>query len=297
MIYYEMKKNTYEKRTKIANDVMNYIYKYIDTDINIEDLSIELKVSKFHLHRIFKDEFGKNIYESIKSIRLQKASNLLITNKYSTITDIANMCGYSSQTSFLRAFKERFFMTPKMWKSGGYKEYSNKIVEKLIKADDNIDFSYIEPVIVKMPEIKAYYIRHQGYDKSIKKTWQKLQTWIYTNDIQEYKQMALHHDNPIITPLEECQYIAMVILENENQDLENLSLPTLNIPKGIYAKFPLSGKYGDVIKLIQWVYHTWLIDSGYETTPNPSYTIYKKNHFLSSDEEFELDFYLPIKYV
>lgn len=292
-----MKKNTYEKRTKIANDVMNYIYKYIDTDINIEDLSIELKVSKFHLHRIFKDEFGKNIYESIKSIRLQKASNLLITNKYSTITDIANMCGYSSQTSFLRAFKERFFMTPKMWKSGGYKEYSNKIVEKLIKPDDNIDFSYIEPVIVKMPEIKAYYIRHQGYDKSIKKTWQKLQTWIYTNDIKEYKQMALHHDNPIITPLEECQYIAMVILENENQDLENLSLPTLNIPKGIYAKFPLSGKYGDVIKLIQWVYHSWLINSGYETTPNPSYTIYQKNHFLSSDEEFELDFYLPIKYV
>jgi AraC family transcriptional regulator len=292
-----MKKSTYEKRAKIANDVMNYIYKYIDTDINIEDLSIELKVSKFHLHRIFKDEFGKNIYESIKSIRLQKASNLLITNKYSTITDIANMCGYSSQTSFLRAFKERFFMTPKMWKRGGYKEYSNKMVEKIIKIDDNIDFSNIEPVIVKMPEIKAYYIRHQGYDKSIKKTWQKLQTWIYTNDIKEYKQMALHHDNPIITPLEECQYIAIVTLDNENQDLENLSLPSLTIPKGIYAKFPLSGKYGDVIKLIQWVYHTWLIDSGYETTPSPSYTIYQKNHFLCSDEEFILDYYLPIKYV
>ena len=296
-----MKKNTYEKRTKIANDAMNYIYKYIDTDINIDDLSIELNISKFHLHRIFKDEFGKNIYESIKSIRLQKASNLLITNKYSTITDIANMTGYSSQTSFLRAFKERFIMTPKMWKSGGYKEYSNKIVEKILNPnnliDKNIDFSKIEPSIVKMPELKAYYIRHQGYDISIKKTWQKLQTWIYTNDLKDYKQMALHHDNPIITPLEECQYIAMIVLENENGSLENLSLPTLNIPKGIYAKFSLSGKYGDVIKLIQWVYHTWLIQSGYETTTNPSYTIYYKNHFLSSDEEFILDYYLPIKYV
>ena len=28
-----MKKSTYEKRAKIANDVMNYIYKYIDTNI------------------------------------------------------------------------------------------------------------------------------------------------------------------------------------------------------------------------------------------------------------------------
>jgi AraC family transcriptional regulator len=290
-----MKKSTHEKRAKIANDVMNYIYEYIDTDINIDELSIELKVSKFHLHRIFKEEFGKNIYESIKSIRLQKASNLLITNKYSTITDISNMCGYSSQTSFLRAFKQRFEMTPKIWKNGGYKEYSNKIVEKITNQNKCITIFNIEPVIVKMPEIKGYYIRHQGYDISIKKTWQKLQTWIYTNDIKEYKQMALHHDNPIITPLEECQYIAIVTLENET--LKDVSLPSLIIPKGIYAKFSLSGKYGDVIKLIQWVYHYWLIDSGYETTPSPSYTIYQKNHFLSSDEEFILDYYLPIKYV
>ena len=292
-----MKKDTYEKRAKIANDVMNYIYKFIDTNINIDELSMELNISKFHLHRIFKDEFGKNIYESIKSIRLQKASNLLITNKYSTITNIAQMTGYSSQTSFLRVFKERFEMTPKEWKNGGYKEYSNKIVEKFSTNSQIIDFSKIEPIIVKMPEMKGYYIRHKGYDKSIKKTWQKLQTWIYTNDIKEYKQMALHHDNPIITPLEDCQYIAIVVLENEEEQLKDLSLPTLIVPKGIYAKFSLSGKYGDVIKLIQWAYHTWLIQSGYETTTNPSFTVYHKNHFLSDDGLFDLDFYLPIRYV
>lgn len=290
-----MKKNTYEKRAKIANDVMNYVYKFIDTNINIDELSLELNVSKFHLHRIFKDEFGKNIYESIKSIRLQKASNLLITNKYSTITDISQMTGYSSQTSFLRAFKQRFEMTPKDWKNGGYKEYSNKIVEKITNQNENSVGFDITPSIVKMPEIKGYYIRHQGYDRSIKKTWQKLQTWIYTNDIKEYKQIALHHDNPIITPLEECQYIAIVSFEND--ELDDVTLPSLIIPKGIYAKFSLSGKYGDVIKLIQWVYHYWLIDSGYETTTNPSYTIYHKNHFLSDDEEFVLDYYLPIRYV
>jgi AraC family transcriptional regulator len=291
-----MKKVTYEKRARIANDVMNYIYKYIDTNINIDELSLELNISKFHLHRIFKDEFGKNIYESIKSIRLEKAANLLITNKFSTITDISKMTGYSSQTSFLRAFKQRFNMTPKEWKNGGYKDYSNRIVEKISLSSDFLDFSNIEPTIVKMPEMKGYYIRHQGYDKSIKQTWAKLQTWIYTNDIKSYKQMALHHDNPIITPLDECQYIAIAVLEDE-ENLKDLSLPTLVIPKGIYAKFRLRGIYGDVIKLIQWVYHCWLIKSGYETTTNPSYTIYEKNHFLSSDGEFLLDFYLPIKYV
>lgn len=54
-----MKKSTYEKRAKIANDVMNYIYKYIDTNINIDELSCQLNISKFHLHRILKKSLEK----------------------------------------------------------------------------------------------------------------------------------------------------------------------------------------------------------------------------------------------
>ena len=38
---------------------MNYIYKYIDTNINIDELSLELNISKFHLHQNIQDEFGK----------------------------------------------------------------------------------------------------------------------------------------------------------------------------------------------------------------------------------------------
>ena len=45
---------------------MNYIYKYIDTDINIDEFSVELNVINFIYTESLKDEFGKNIYESIK---------------------------------------------------------------------------------------------------------------------------------------------------------------------------------------------------------------------------------------
>ncbi|MEJ2469246.1 MAG: AraC family transcriptional regulator, partial [Campylobacterales bacterium] len=76
-----MRKETLQKHTKIANDVLYYIYTHIETHIDLEELSRDLGVSKFHMHRIFKEVFGMNIYESIKSIRLQKASSLLLTNK------------------------------------------------------------------------------------------------------------------------------------------------------------------------------------------------------------------------
>ena len=292
-----MKKETLEKRVKIANDIMYYIYQYIDTDINLDTLSQDLKVSKFHMHRIFKEEFGKNIYESIKSIRLQKASNLLITNKYSTITQIASMCGYSSQTSFIRAFKQRFNCTPKKWKKDGYKEYSKEILEKTInKIDlDIYDFD-ISPKIVKMPKLKAYYIRHRGYDKSIKNTWQKLYTWTLTKEIKNYRQIGLYHDNPVITPLDECQYIACIVIDDEVKPLD-ATLPTFLIPDGIYAKFHLEGVFGDTLRFMRWLYHTWFLNSGYETKTSSAYAIYEKNHFLEDDGRFILDFYLPITYV
>lgn len=290
-----MKKETIQKRAKIANDVMNYIYKYIHSDINIDELAYNLNISKFHLHRIFKDEFNRNIYESIKSIRLQKASTLLISNQHSTISHISKLCGYSSQTSFLRAFKQRFNLTPKQWKNGGYKEYSNTILElSKINISLDKDFSHLNVKIVKMPQINAYYIRHKGYNKNIKNLWQKLQTFLYSNNITEYTQIALYHDNPIITPQEECQYVACVSTENI---IKNSSLPILTIPQGVYAKFRLSGKYGDILKLIKWIYHSWLISNSYETTTNPSYAIYHKNHFLEENGEFSIDYYISIKYI
>jgi AraC family transcriptional regulator len=275
-----MKKSTLQIHTKIANDLMYYIYKYVDTEIDLDELSHDFGISKFHMHRIFKKEFGKNIYESIKSIRLQKASSLLLTNPHSTISEIANLCGYSSHASFIKAFKMKFDMTPSTWRQKEHQQCYINIYEEL------------DIKIVKMPKIQVHYIRHIGYDINIKRTWQKLQAWIYSNNIKMYRQIALYHDNPTITSLDKCHYIACISTDEIKKDS---SLPTLNIPKGIYAQFDFSGRYGDILKFMHWVYFVWLPKNNYETTTNPAYTIYHKNHFIDDSEIFEVSYYLPIK--
>ena len=291
-----MKKETLQKRTKIANDIMYYIYTHIETNIDIEELSIDLGVSKFHMHRIFKEAFGKNIYESIKSIRLQKASNLLLTNKYSTISNIVNLCGYSSQSSFIKSFKERFEMTPKDWRNGGYKDYSKKILQQSQRAmQSKANFSNVTPTIVKMPSFESFYIRNKGYNVNIRETWQKLQTWILANNINSYKQIALFHDNPTITPLNDCQYIGCIVVD-DSENIKSDRLPNFKIAEGVYAKFDLRGKTGDVLPFIHWVYHEWLPKSEYETTTKPSYAIYNKLDFLYVIDEFDLSFYVSINF-
>jgi len=279
-----MKKKTLSNHRKIANDIMYYIYKYIDTDINLDELSFDLGISRFHMQRVFKQEFGQNIYETIKSIRLQKASSLLLTNQNSTITDIAKICGYASQGAFIRVFKQKFNMTPKEWRKGGYKEFTS------VK-NSYSQFSQLKPKIVKRESFNAYYIRHKGYSKDISETWQKLHTWVLCNGIKKFTQLGIHHDNPTITPLDECRYNACVITDEEVKDS---SLPTLKMPQGVYAQFHFSGKYGDILNFMNWVYFEWFIKSGFETTTNPSYAIYEKNHFLEDDEKFIVNYYIPI---
>jgi len=291
-----MKRQTLNKKTNIANDILFYIYSNIDIDINMDELAQSFNISKFYMHKIYKEIFGRNIYESIKSIRLQKASTLLLTNKYSTITEIASLCGYTSQTSFIRVFKERFLMTPTAWRKGGYQSYSKTILSESKKAkESDANFDDIEASIVKMPEIHAYYIRHNGYNDGIKHTWQKIQTWTYSNDITEYKHIALFHDNPTVTHLEACQYVACIEV-SDTLTCNNERLPKFNIAEGIYAKFDVKGSDGDLLKFMHWLYNEWLPNSEYETTTKPPYAIYQKNKYLSNDNNFELSFYLSIKF-
>ena len=291
------KKSTNLHHSTLSNNMMTYINKNIDTDINIDELCLEYKISRFHFQRIFKEQIGKNIYETIKSIRLQKASNLLITNKYSTITEIASMCGYSSQTSFIRAFKNRFEQTPSFWRNGGYQEYSNKILQDFegVPVSD-VDFSYLKPKILKTKRKKAYYIRQKGYNVKAEQIWQKLMGWVYTNDIDDYEQIALYHDNPIITPPDDCYYVASIAID-ENITLVNTTLPSFYISEMLCASFEVEGKYGDILKLIQWVYHHWLPNSGFETSTFPSYSIFQKNHFLNEDGFFKIKYFVPVRYV
>ncbi|RXK10388.1 AraC family transcriptional regulator [Halarcobacter bivalviorum] len=285
-----MKKDTKMIRSKIINDTIYFINKNIELNITLEELAHNNSISKYHLHRIFKEETGLNLFEMITSIRLQKAANLLIVNKYSTISEIANACGFNSHSSFIKAFKKKFNFTPKEWKKDGYKKFSSKI----IKSYESLEIKEkIEPTIKVCEKIKCLYIRHKGYNEDIKYTWQRLISLAHELKIENPIQIGIQHDNPTITHKNEASYIACIKIDD--QKFKNL--PILELPSTTCAIFTLKGKYGDVLKYMSYIYNDWLPNSGYEAKTIPSYSIYKKNHFINNNEYFELDFYLPISVI
>lgn len=291
-----MNKSTFNSHIKTANTIMYYIYTHIEVDIDLDALSREIGLSKFYMHKVFKEVFGRNIYESIKSIRLQKAASLLLTNKFATISEVAALCGYSSHSSFIKAFKEKFASTPKEWRKGAYKQYSDAILQASnLSSDPQLDFSKLSVKVVNKAPIESFYIRNKGYINNVKETWQKLYTFVLNNDVHNYEMIALLHDNPTITPLDDCQYIACIATKEHNEKFAQ-RLPKFKIAGGVYLQFDLQGKGKEMLYFIHWLYHDWLVDSDYETTTKPSYVVYHKNNYLEETNQFDISYYLPVNF-
>jgi len=291
-----MKKETLRHHQNIVNDALYYIYRHIGSPITLELLSERNRTSVYHFHRIFKEVTGRSFYDTLQSIRLQKAANLLIVNRSEKVSAIAQQCGYSTHTAFVRAFRQRYAQTPTQWRKGGYLVFSRENIRYSDNAPRIVsDFTGLKPAIVKMPAIRVAYLRHRGYNRSIGDTWRRLYAYALEHGLASARQIGLHHDNPSIVPLDECAYVAAVEIPGTFEVSGAVS--SFVIPASLCARFTVRGRYGEVPNLIRYIFHTWLPDSGFEAKTLPPYAVYRKNHFLEDDERFDLDFYLPVSVI
>jgi AraC-like DNA-binding protein len=68
-------------------------------------------MSSTKLKKSFKSMYGDSIYSYYQKQRLQKANELLLTEKYS-VKQAANAVGYTNIANFTLAFKKQFHKAP-----------------------------------------------------------------------------------------------------------------------------------------------------------------------------------------
>jgi len=83
---------------------------------SVEDLADKLNVSRVQLYRKVKAIIGINISDHINNVKLEKAAELLKSNEMN-ISEIAYSLGFSSPNYFSTAFKNKFGISPKEYKS------------------------------------------------------------------------------------------------------------------------------------------------------------------------------------
>jgi len=96
---------------RLLSEILNYICENFQTIENLEEISDNFLITKFHLCRIFKENTGMSVFSYINTLKIQSACNLLLnTNK--SITEISEECGFSSHIYFCKAFKKQHGITP-----------------------------------------------------------------------------------------------------------------------------------------------------------------------------------------
>lgn len=97
--------------TDSIGEVIEYINGHLFEDISLDMLSEKFYLSKVHLTRKFKSYVGTTIWEYISTKRLIKAKELLKGGKWPT--DVAEACGFNDYSTFYRAYKQKYGISPK----------------------------------------------------------------------------------------------------------------------------------------------------------------------------------------
>ncbi len=107
-----LSKNVKNSETKFLDKIITTIYENItQSDFGPDQLALELHISESQLYRKLKATSGKSTALFIRSIRLQKAKELIQTTD-KTISEIAYDVGFNNPSYFSRAFKTEFGRAP-----------------------------------------------------------------------------------------------------------------------------------------------------------------------------------------
>jgi len=91
--------------------ILDYINSNLKEDLSIESLATKFYINKYFLMHKFKADTGYTLHNYIQQKRLIKASTLI--KEGNPITEVYLDCGFGDYSSFIRAFKKTFNLSPR----------------------------------------------------------------------------------------------------------------------------------------------------------------------------------------
>jgi AraC-like DNA-binding protein len=101
-----------ERERRVLKLSLDYIHANFNETLSIEALSRNVGMAANQIQRLFKQVYGKTVFEYIRSERLSLAHDEL-RYKGMSIAEAAYVAGYSNTANFSTAFKRQYGITPK----------------------------------------------------------------------------------------------------------------------------------------------------------------------------------------
>lgn len=100
---------------KIIKDTTEYIENNLLEPLNLDNISENVNLSKFHLLRIWKGATSTGLMEYVRRRRITQSLSDLI-NDYNSIEFISSKYAFGCERTYNRVFKEEYYTTPAKWR-------------------------------------------------------------------------------------------------------------------------------------------------------------------------------------
>jgi len=103
------------KHSDVVYKCIEFIKKNYDQKISLDDIALNVALSRSYLSKLFKDETGSSLFSYINHVRIEKSKQLLLDDRLSLV-DIAGACGFEDQSYFTKVFKRETGISPKRFR-------------------------------------------------------------------------------------------------------------------------------------------------------------------------------------
>lgn len=109
--------DTFSGSLELLRNIFFFIESNVDKSCTLHELAEELRYNEAYLSRMFRKSVGISFSEYVRNIKMDHACYLL-RNTDENVFTIAAKCGYTSNSSFNRCFKQLMGITPQEYRSG-----------------------------------------------------------------------------------------------------------------------------------------------------------------------------------
>lgn len=276
-----------------VNKVIQYINLNLDEDFDLEELASKSNYSSFHFHRIMRAYLGEPLGCYITRVRLDTAANLLsMTNL--PVNEIALKTGYDTPSSFNKAFRKRFSVSPLLFRESKRTEFANYLIIKDFTAMEKLT---LQPKIKEIKDLLVVYTSAIGVygDDNTCQAWNRICSFAKEKKLFGFgtEFIGISYDSPSITEPEKCRYEACISIKKSVETSADIAVKT--IPGGKYAIFKLKGPYDLLKDAYDYIFSKWIPENGMTPDEKPCFEKYLNLPEKTKPEKLETDIYIPLK--
>jgi len=237
--------------------VVDYVAGHLDRSLGLETLAEVAHLSPYHFHRIYRALLGETVNDTVRRLRLQRSA-LDLLDRDRNIERVAQRAGYSSQAAFSRAFRAEYGDPPARYRDA----------RRLVELDRaRLDLYHAERIV--LPRLRVAAISHHGDYQLTTHAFERLMTIAATTGLltPATRTFGIYHDDPASVPEDALRSTAcLTVPETWSPGGE---VAEMQIEGGRYARIVHVGPYPELRTAYDWLYQTWLPDSGEELRDLP----------------------------